>query len=125
MSTRPWLEVMVMLRGQRLAIYDDLIRGRRLTIGDVMRWTPEAQDPLCWLFYHHMAWIDSEGFFHARGLPEAKQLWTMTGACKEAARVFSGVPQPVVAPAPVSVVPPAPVTHTHQAEVFALEGFAP
>ncbi|HWA07948.1 MAG TPA: hypothetical protein VG838_00625 [Opitutaceae bacterium] len=108
-------------RGQRLALWDDLSYGRKVTAGDVSRWSLQEQERLSWLVYHRLAWLDTDaGTFHARGVGEARVQWDTIGACKEAARIFSELPKPAAGPVPAPAPQPERrAVHAHQQDLFA------
>lgn len=97
-----WADVMAGLTGRRLAIYDDLLRGK--TPGQ------EERGALDWLAVHRWIWRDGAGIWRARLVSQARELWEAHGAA--AAEAITNRPGERV------TADPEPVAHMQQVSWF-------
>lgn len=113
----PWAKIMEEFRGRRLAVHDDLLRGRTVAYGDV-----NVQNALGWLIYHRLVTLDN-GSRRACDVPEAKRNWQEHGPATEAAQTFaaqaSAKGQVPSARATTATALERPRVHDHQAKLFA------
>lgn len=79
----PWVKIMAEFRGRRLAVHDDIARGRALDLAD-----SNVQNALGWLAYHHLVWRNATGQLQARDASEAQHHWR-NGPAKNASEIFS------------------------------------
>lgn len=88
MKSTDWTEIMRQLTGRRLAVYDDVLQGRRLALGDL-----RVQDALGWLVFHRFVWMEEVDEPRARPTLAARDMFLRDGPAKDsAAKLLTTLP---------------------------------
>ncbi|PAW75147.1 MAG: hypothetical protein B9S38_02355 [Verrucomicrobiia bacterium Tous-C4TDCM] len=117
-QAQPWHEILAELRGRRLAIYDDMMRYGAHAI-DWEAISVAHSDDVDWLWRHRFIERDEGPPWRARPALEAKRIFEQVGPENTGRR-----PLPRhTAPTPAEPVRYQVPIQSHQAEMFALEGY--